>query len=66
MASETPAGHLARLKVTFPLWQFWRGDSTGEFWAAPPAGHPQQALISAPDLPALEAAVIEAEGRHQP
>ena len=61
MSSETPATHLARIKVTYPHWQFWQGNQTRDYWAAPPPGHPQQELLNAPDLPALEAKIVQAE-----
>ena len=61
MANETPGTHLARLRVQHPGWRFWRGDSTGEFWAAPPAGFLDQRLVSAPDPVTLEARVVQAE-----
>ena len=60
-ASETPAAHLARLKVTFPSWRFWRGEHTNEFWAAPPVDSPHKELVSAPTVPELEAKVREIE-----
>jgi hypothetical protein len=63
MASESPAAHAARVKVQHPGWQIWRGETTGEWWASPPAGCPDQELISAPDVPALEAKIIDAESR---
>jgi hypothetical protein len=34
-----------------------------EFWAAPSASHLLQKLISAPDLPTLEAKIINIESR---
>lgn len=61
--SETPAGHLARLKIAYPLWSIWRGNSTNEYLAAPPPGVRQTLVIEA-DLPALEAKIIEIESRH--
>lgn len=61
MSSESPAAHAARIKVQFPLWQLWQGKTTGEWWAAPPPGHPRQELLSAPDLAALEAKIVQAE-----
>ncbi|HEY3955597.1 MAG TPA: hypothetical protein VGM53_19685 [Streptosporangiaceae bacterium] len=65
MTSETPAAHLARLKVAYPVWTLWKGEATGEYWAQPPKGHPHRELIHAADVPALEAAIGEAESRRE-
>jgi hypothetical protein len=65
VSSETPAAHLARLKVSYPQWRIWRGEQTNEYWAAPPPGHDRQALVDAPDLPALEAKISEIERHHE-
>jgi hypothetical protein len=54
---------LAALRAKFPSWSFWQGAATREFWAAPPPGFPDQELICAPDVAALEALVISAEAR---
>ncbi len=61
MSSETPAAHLARLKVTYRTWRIWKGSHTDEWWAAPPPGHPHQILIHAETLPELEGKLIRAE-----
>lgn len=61
MSNETPASHLARLKVEFQSWRFWRGTHADEFWAAPPADSPHQELISAPTVGELETKVREIE-----
>jgi hypothetical protein len=61
MSSETPAAHLARLKTEFPAWKLWHGDVTGHYWAAPPPGHKDQTLVSAPDVTLLEQRIREIE-----
>ena len=50
---------LAGLRIVYPGWRIWRGDLTGEYWAAPPAGHPHRALVSACDLAGLAARLGE-------
>lgn len=66
MSSETPAEHLARIKIMFPTWQIWRGKTTGEFWACPPSGPSDQTLITRATLPELETAIADAEARCEP
>jgi len=54
------AHELSRLKREFPLWRIWESDgTTGEYWAAPPAGHPHRALVNAPDIAGLAAKLGE-------
>jgi hypothetical protein len=65
MSSESPAAHLARLKVEFQSWRFWRGEHTHEFWAQPPPDSPHRELVSAPSVPELEAKVREFESWRQ-
>ena len=58
---------LAGLRKVYPGWRIWRGETTGEFWAAPPAGHPHRALVNAPDLSGLAAKLGELPpGRPKP
>ena len=65
MSNETPAAHLARLKVQFPDWSFWKGQATGHFWATPPPDAPVQELLSARTVPELEVLVRDAESWRQ-
>lgn len=65
MSGETPAAHLARIKVTFAQWSIWHGTATGQWHAAPPEWHRHRELVSAPDLGALETAIIEADTRQE-
>jgi len=64
MSSETPAAHLARLKVSYPAWSIWKGAATGSYWAAPPPGHPHGELICAPTPGELEAKLSAAGRQH--
>jgi len=58
---------LAGLRRVYPGWRIWRGETTGEFWAAPPAGHPHRALVNAPDIDGLAARLGELSiGRPEP
>ena len=58
---------LAGLRTLYPGWRIWRGETTGEFWAAPPAGHPHRALVNAPDIDDLAARLGELPpGRPEP
>ena len=58
---------LAGLRIVYPGWRIWRGETTGEFWAAPPAGHPHRALVNAPDIDALAAKLGELSiGQREP
>src|SRR5260370_21524964 len=54
MASGADAD-LAGLRIVYPAWRIWRGETTGEYWAAPPAGHRHPALVNAPDPARLAA-----------
>jgi hypothetical protein len=65
MSSETPAEHLARLKIEFPAWKLWKGTSTGEFWGMPPAGHPRKHLVSAVTVEQLEERIRAAEAKRE-
>jgi hypothetical protein len=65
--SETSAAHLARLKVTFPLWNIARhhiepgsGPPTVYYTATRPGG---VSLLQEPTLDRLEGKLIEADGR---
>ena len=49
-ASRLDSADLAGLRIVYPGWRIWRGETTGEYWAAPPAEHPLRALVNAPDL----------------
>lgn len=60
---ETPDEHLARLRAAYPRWQFWEGQHTGKYWAAPPAGHEQRKLITADSPAGLEAQLADIERR---
>jgi hypothetical protein len=52
---------LARLRRLYPGWSIWRGESTGDYWAMPPRGHPgPAALIGARDLDELARSLAEA------
>jgi len=58
---------LAGLRIVYPGWRIWRGETTGEYWAAPPAGHPYRALVNAPDIAGLAAKLGELSiGRPEP
>lgn len=61
--TETPAAHLARLKVQHPAWAIWKSSAADEYVAAPPPGVRQTLVIEA-NLPALEARILEIERRH--
>jgi hypothetical protein len=60
VSRETPAGHLARLKVTWPTWRI----------TTLPAGYEAtgpEGTVSAPDLPLLEAGMTKtADIRRRP
>jgi hypothetical protein len=56
---------LAALRQRFPAWVIWHGQVTGHYWAQPPAGHPDQILVSADDLTTLAERITEAD-RRQP
>jgi LPS sulfotransferase NodH len=66
VTGETPAAHLARLKVTYPAWTFWKGEQTGEYWAQPPARHEHQQLVHAATVDALEARIRDIEHDRRP
>jgi hypothetical protein len=61
MSSETPAAHLARLKIMFPAWSIWHGTATNEYHAAPPAGSGHRELVTAKSVPELETMISDAE-----
>jgi hypothetical protein len=65
-STETPAAHLARLKVQHPAWTIWRawGEET-EYRAMPPRDT-DQVLLTAPTVPELEVAIQAAERRFTP
>jgi hypothetical protein len=54
-----PDAQLDDLTRRYPGWRMWRGRATGDFWALPPPGLPQQGLISAADADTLEARIAE-------
>ena len=62
MSSEQRAGHLARLKVTFPLWRITRAtdDGTGYF------ARRDEATLWAETLAGLEVALADAEAHPPP
>lgn len=68
MSSDLPDDGLARLRAVAPGWFIWLGEHTGSWWAAPPAGHHQRALVSAgspEELAEKIAAISQHEGDDQ-
>jgi hypothetical protein len=47
-----------------PGFVLWHGQATGSFWAQPPKSHPDQVLLWADSLAALEVMIAAAEGRY--
>lgn len=66
MSNESPAAHLSRLKRSYPRWTFWKGATTGSWWAAPPKSRPGQPRLWAPSLARLEARVADEERGRKP
>lgn len=64
--TDPPEGNddgLAGVRARFPAWVIWRGRTTGHYWGSPPAGFPDQTLISARDPAELAERIAQAEGR---
>ncbi len=67
MTASGADADLAGLRIVYSTWRIWRGETTGEYWAAPPAGHPHRALVNAPDIDGLAARLGELSiGRPEP
>lgn len=62
MSSEQPAGHLARLKVKFPLWRITRATDGGTGYFA----RRDEGTLWAETLAALEVAMADAEAPPPP
>lgn len=62
MSSEQPTGHLARLKVTFPLWRITRATDGGTGYFA----RRDEGTLWAETLAGLEVAMADAEAPPPP
>ncbi len=62
MSGEQPAGHLDRLKVTFPLWRITRATDGGTGYFA----RRGEGTLWAETLEGLEAALADAEAPAPP
>ena len=62
MSGEQPAGHLARLKVTFPRWRITRATDGGTGYFA----RYGEATLWAETLAGLEVALADAEAPSPP